>query len=80
MLGGGETRHNEIPSQKWKINERSKSLLRLAKQEEESANELKEFRPISLVGGSYKILSKKRLSEVLENLISKEQSAFVKGR
>lgn len=44
---------------------------------------LKEFRPISLLGSIYKILPKvlaKRLSKVMNPLISKFQSAFLKGR
>lgn len=36
---------------------------------------LKDFRPISLVGGIYKIIAK-----VLDKIISKSQSAFIKGR
>ncbi|KAF5471044.1 hypothetical protein F2P56_011519 [Juglans regia] len=45
--------------------------------------EVHDFRPISLVSGVYKIISKilaKRLSEVMGKIISKSQSAFVKGR
>jgi hypothetical protein len=44
---------------------------------------LKDFRPISLVGGIYKIIAKvlaNRLKTVLEKVIFKSQSAFVKGR
>lgn len=44
--------------------------------------EVKDYRPISLVGGLYKNLFKvlaNRLSKVLENLILKPHSAFVKG-
>jgi hypothetical protein len=44
---------------------------------------LKDFRPISLVGGIYKIIAKvlaNRLKIVLEKVISKSQSAFIKGR
>jgi hypothetical protein len=47
------------------------------------ANSLKDFRPISLVGGIYKIIAKvlaNRLKGVLEKVISKSQSAFIKGR
>jgi hypothetical protein len=47
------------------------------------ANSLKDFRPISLVGGIYKIIAKvlaNRLKVVLEKVISKSQSAFIKGR
>jgi hypothetical protein len=44
---------------------------------------LKDFRPISLVGGIYKIIAivlANRLKMVLEKVISKSQSAFLKGR
>ena len=47
------------------------------------AVELKDFRPISLVGGIYKIIAKvlaNRLKTVLNKVISKSQSAFIKGR
>ena len=47
------------------------------------ANQLKDFRPISLVGGMYKIIAKllaKRLSTVLGRIVSPSQNAFVKGR
>jgi hypothetical protein len=44
---------------------------------------LSDFRPISLLGCRYKILSKvlaNRLANVIGNLIPKTQSAFLKGR
>ncbi|GJU01497.1 RNA-directed DNA polymerase, eukaryota [Tanacetum coccineum] len=44
---------------------------------------VKDFRPISLIGCQYKIVGKilaNRLSLVIGNLISKEQSAFIRGR
>jgi hypothetical protein len=44
---------------------------------------LKDFRPISLVGSIYKIIAKvlaNKLKSVLEKVISKSQSAFIKGR
>jgi hypothetical protein len=47
------------------------------------ANSLKDFRPISLVGGIYKVIAKvlaNRLKSVLEKVISKSQGAFTKGR
>jgi hypothetical protein len=47
------------------------------------ANSLKDCRPISLVGGIYNIIAKvlaNRLKLVLEKVISKSQSAFIKGR
>ena len=45
--------------------------------------EVKDFQPISLVGGIYKIISKllaNRLRRVAQGLISDSQNAFVKGR
>jgi hypothetical protein len=47
------------------------------------ASEMKDFRPISLVGSLYKIIAKvlaNRLKGVLDKVISKTQSAFIKGR
>jgi len=45
--------------------------------------DLKDFRPISLVSGVYKIIAKvlaNRLKKVVDKIISKPQNAFVKGR
>jgi len=45
--------------------------------------ELKDFRPISLLGSLYKLLAKvlaKRLAGVMNSTISPSQSAFLKGR
>jgi hypothetical protein len=47
------------------------------------ASEMKDFRPISLVGSLYKIIAKvlaNKLKRVLDKVISKTQSAFIKGR
>jgi hypothetical protein len=47
------------------------------------AVDLKDFGPISLVSGVYKIIAKvlaNRLRKVVEKIISKSQNAFVKGR
>jgi hypothetical protein len=47
------------------------------------AKEIKDFRPISLVGGIYKIIAKvlaNRMKRVMNRIISKPQNAFVKGR
>ena len=48
-----------------------------------NAVSIKDFRPISLVGSVYKLLSKvlaNKLRAVLDNLISKSQNSFVGGR
>jgi hypothetical protein len=47
------------------------------------AKEIKDFHPISLVGGIYKIIAKilaNRMRKVMDRIISKPQNAFVKGR
>lgn len=47
------------------------------------AKDLKDFRPISLVGSIYKLLAKmlvNRLKKVVGKVISKSQNAFVEGR
>jgi hypothetical protein len=47
------------------------------------AKEINDFRPISLVGGIYKIIAKvlaNRMRRVMDKVISKPQNAFVKGR
>ena len=48
-----------------------------------NAVNIKDFRPISLVGSVYKLLSKvlvNKLRAVLDNLISETQNVFVGGR
>ena len=47
------------------------------------AKDLRDFRPISLVGGLYKLLAKvlvNRLKKVVGNVVSSAQNAFVEGR
>ncbi|GKV27064.1 hypothetical protein SLEP1_g36275 [Rubroshorea leprosula] len=49
----------------------------------ENPLELEDFRPISLIGAIYKILTKilsNRLSQVMQEIIGEQQIAFVKGR
>jgi hypothetical protein len=49
----------------------------------QGAKEVKDFRPISLVGGIYKIIAKvlaNRMRRVMDRVISTPQNAFVKGR
>ena len=48
-----------------------------------NALNIKDFRPISLVGNVYKLLSKvlaNRLRQVIDNLISESQNSFVGGK
>ena len=47
------------------------------------AEDIKDFRPISLLGGLYKILAKvlaNRLKRVVGKVVSEAQNAFVEGR
>ena len=47
------------------------------------AKDLGDFRPISLLGGLYKLLAKvlaNRLKKVLEKVVSGDQNAFVRGK
>ena len=47
------------------------------------AEDLKDFRPISLVGGLYKLLTKvlaNRLKKVVGKVVSSARNAFVEGR
>ncbi|WMV33971.1 hypothetical protein MTR67_027356 [Solanum verrucosum] len=47
------------------------------------AKELNDFRPISLVGGVYKIIAKilaERLKKVMHKLVNKQQMAFIKSK
>lgn len=49
----------------------------------EGANKISDFRPISLVGSIYKIISKTlscRLKEALKEVISPNQSTFLEGK
>ena len=48
-----------------------------------SAEDLRDFKPISLVGGLYKMLAKvlaNRLKKVVEKVVSSAQNTFVDGR
>ena len=47
------------------------------------AEELKDFKPISLVNSLYKLISKvlaNRIKKVMSQLVNKAQNAFVEGR
>lgn len=51
--------------------------------QQKSATELRDFRPISLIGSIYKIFSKvliERLKRVIERLVDAPQMTFIKGR
>ena len=49
----------------------------------QTVEEFKDLRPISLMGGLYKILTKvlaNRIKKVMDKVISKSQNAFVEGQ
>lgn len=49
----------------------------------DSPQRIDDFRPISLIGGAYKIIAKLlagRLSCVMDSIIADNQTAFIKGR
>ena len=49
----------------------------------QNATNIRDFRPISLIGSVYKLLSKvlaNRLRRVLDHLISESQNSFISGR
>lgn len=51
--------------------------------EKTGAIELRDFRPISLIGGIYKIIAKllaERLKRVINKLVDKQQMTFIKGK
>ena len=51
--------------------------------EKSDATEVKDFRPISLIGGVYKIIAKvlaNRLKMVLGDIVHESRNAFVKGK
>ena len=63
----------------WSLNASFLSLI----SKKNNALNIKDFRPISLVGSVYKLLSKvlaNRLRRVLDKLISESQNSFVGGR
>ena len=52
-------------------------------QKKEGADQVKDFRPISLVHSMAKLVTKilaKRLGNKLQSMVSQRQSAFIKGR
>ena len=67
-----------------KISEKSLNATFLALiPKKNDASNIRDFRPISLVGSLYKILSKvlaNRLKQVIDQLISESQNGFVGGR
>ena len=49
----------------------------------QTVEDIKDLRPISLVGGLYKIMSKvlaNKIKRIMDKVISKSQNAFVEGR
>ncbi|RVW98500.1 hypothetical protein CK203_026862 [Vitis vinifera] len=65
----------------WKRSLNSTFLVLVPKKGE--AEDLRDYRPISLVGGLYKILAKvlaNRLKKVVSKVVSSAQNAFVEGR
>ncbi|RVX16590.1 hypothetical protein CK203_006183 [Vitis vinifera] len=53
------------------------------KEDKGGAEDMGDYRPISLLGGLYKLLAKvlaNRLKKVIGNVVSSDQNAFIKGR
>lgn len=63
--------------------ESSASYIALIPKKEEGVVQLSNYRPISLVGSTNKIISKclaLRLKEMVPTIVSREQGAYLKGR
>lgn len=62
--------------------EQRRAVLRLIPQKDKNINDLKNWRPISLLKTDYKFLAQtlsNRLQKFLPNIISEDQNAFIKG-
>lgn len=86
MFGGGAAEHYRCPylfSRVRQVFRSSNATFIVLIPKKSGAVDIKDFRPISLVSGTYKIISKilvNRLKEVLGKVVTKCQNAFVKGR
>ena len=82
FCGGNYGFFKELHENNMSIRSLNSTFLVLVPKNENTAN-IKKFRPISLVGGLYKMLAKvlaNRLKKVVGQVVSTSQNAFVKGR
>ncbi|RVW15620.1 hypothetical protein CK203_077767 [Vitis vinifera] len=83
LMGMNGTKPRAWTDSQWPFGKIPESYLFGADSEERGVEDLGDYRPISLLGGLYKLLAKvlaNRLKKVIGKVISPDQNAFIKGR